>query len=48
MSRRRWKQKKRPKWIDKDPRKQGWTLLELTIDSKTYINKSGKKFYVRW
>jgi len=47
MSRRRWKQKKRPKWIDQDPRKQGWELIATRADTKVY-SKNGKLFFVRW
>lgn len=44
---RRWKQKRKPKWIDQDPRKQGWELIGVKADAKVYA-KGGKLFYVRW
>ncbi len=48
MSRRRWRQRRKPKWIDKDPRKQGWCITRLTADSRVYVNRTGKVFYERW
>ena len=47
MSRRRWRQKRRKKWIDQDPRKQGWKLIATRADTKVY-SKGDKLFYVRW